>query len=44
LRGETEYPELVQIEGLSNKEAVKALEIVTEHQIERLTKWEEIHG
>ena len=44
LRGETEYPELVQIEGMSNKEAVKALEIVTEHQIELLKKWEEIHG
>lgn len=44
LGSETELPELVQIEGMSDKEAGKALEIVSEHQLELLEKWEEIHG
>jgi hypothetical protein len=44
LGGETERPELIQIEGMSNKDVAKALEIVTEHQLELLEKWKEIHG
>ncbi len=44
LGSEIERPELVQIEGMSDKDAAKALEIVTEHQLELLSKWEEIHG
>lgn len=44
LGSETEHPQLVQIEGMSDKDAAKALEIVTEHRLELLEKWEEIHG
>jgi hypothetical protein len=29
---------------MSDKDAAKALEIVTEHRLELLEKWEEIHG
>ena len=36
--------ELVQVEGMSNKEVKRILEIVMEHQQELLQKWEEIHG
>ncbi|MBE9129957.1 MULTISPECIES: DUF4160 domain-containing protein [unclassified Coleofasciculus] len=44
LGSEAEEPELVQIEGMSDKDAAKALAIVIEHQLELLKKWEEIHG
>lgn len=36
--------ELVQVEGMNNKDVKRALEIVMEHQQELLQKWEEIHG
>lgn len=44
LGSEIERPQLVQIEGMSDKDAAKALEIVIEHQLELLQRWEEIHG
>ena len=44
LGSETERSQLVQIEAMSDKDAAKALEIVTEHRLELLEKWEEIHG
>lgn len=44
LGSETERPELVQIEAMSDKDATKALEIVIEHQLELLKRWEEFHG
>ncbi len=44
LGSEIERPQLVQIEGMSDKGAAKALEIVIEHQLELLQRWEEIYG
>ncbi|NER22733.1 MAG: DUF4160 domain-containing protein [Symploca sp. SIO1B1] len=44
LGSETESTELVQVEGMSDKDAAKALEIVSEHQLELVQRWEEIHG
>lgn len=44
LGSEVENPQLIEIQGMSDKEAIKALEIVTVHRLELLQKWEEIHG
>ncbi len=44
LGSQAELPQLVQIEGMSDKDAARALEIVFEHQSELLQRWEEIHG
>ncbi|MGG6266136.1 hypothetical protein ACQ4M3_04760 [Leptolyngbya sp. AN03gr2] len=32
------------LQGMSAKDAKKAIELVTENQIELLEKWEEFHG
>ncbi|WP_226590732.1 hypothetical protein [Microseira wollei] len=40
----TESPQLVEIEGMSDKDAAKALSIIIEHQVELLQRWEEYHG
>ena len=39
-----EPPALVQIWQMSNRDAVKALEIVKLHQTELRQRWEQIHG
>jgi Domain of unknown function (DUF4160) len=44
LGSETENPQLVEIEGMSDKDAAKALSIIIEHQVELLQRWEEYHG
>ena len=44
LGSEAELPQLLQIEGMSDKDVKRALEIVIEHQLELLQRWEEIHG
>ncbi|MGA9379654.1 MAG: DUF4160 domain-containing protein [Phormidium sp.] len=40
----TERPNLVGIWNMSDKDAVKALKLVSNHQAELLEKWREIHG
>jgi hypothetical protein len=40
----TESPQLVELEGMSDKDAAKALSIIIEHQVELLQRWEEYHG
>ncbi|MBW4440712.1 MAG: DUF4160 domain-containing protein [Plectolyngbya sp. WJT66-NPBG17] len=37
-------PSLMLVQGMSAKDARKAIELVTENQIELLEKWEEFHG
>ncbi|MGK7947208.1 MAG: DUF4160 domain-containing protein [Microcystaceae cyanobacterium] len=45
LGDETQYPNFVTIStDMSNKDARKALELVTQHQLFLLKKWREIHG
>ena len=39
-----EMPELLQVQGMSGKDAKRAVEIAIEHRKELLQKWEEIHG
>lgn len=43
LGSETERPRLVEIRKMSDKDAVKALKLVINHQAELLEKWREIH-
>ena len=43
LGNETERPKLVEIRKMSDKDAVKALNLVIDHQAELLEKWREIH-
>jgi hypothetical protein len=37
-------PSLLLVQGMSEKDAKKAIAIVTEHQVELLAKWEEWYG
>ena len=37
-------PSLLLVQGMSEKDAKKAIAIVTEHQAELLAKWEEFYG
>lgn len=37
-------PNLLLVQGMSDKDAKKAIAIVTEHQMELLAKWEEWYG
>jgi hypothetical protein len=37
-------PSLLLVQGMSAKDAKRAIAIVTEHQAELLAKWEEFHG
>jgi hypothetical protein len=37
-------PNLLLVQGMSDKDAKKAVVIVTEQQIELLAKWEELNG
>jgi Domain of unknown function (DUF4160) len=44
LGSDTETPNVIEVNKLSDKEVTKALEIVTNHQAELLQKWREFHG
>ena len=44
LGSETERPSLVNIWKMSDQDAVRALKLVSEHQVELLEKWRDIHG
>ena len=37
-------PELLEVSGMRQKDAFRALDIVEEHQQEFLMKWEQYHG
>lgn len=37
-------PSLILIQGMSAKDAKRAIELVTENQVKLLEKWEELHG
>jgi hypothetical protein len=37
-------PNLLLVQGMSDKDGKKAIAIVTEHQVELLAKWEEWYG
>jgi Domain of unknown function (DUF4160) len=37
-------PSLMMLQGMSAKDAKKAIELVIEHQTKLLEKWEEYHG
>ncbi len=39
-----QLPSLISVQGMSAKDAKRAIEIVTEHQDKLLQKWEEFHG
>lgn len=39
-----ESPSLREVNGMSKRDARKALDLVTEYQDFLLTRWEEIHG
>ncbi len=41
---ETERPHIMEIIGLSNRDAAKALGIVIDHQTKLSAAWGEIHG
>jgi hypothetical protein len=38
------FPNLLLLQEMSDKDAKKAIAIVTEHQIELLAKWEKLNG
>lgn len=40
----SERPTLVEVWNMSDKDAVKALKLVSNYQAELLEKWREIHG
>lgn len=44
LGSESEVPDVIEVNELSDKEVSKALQIVTTHQTELLEKWREFHG
>jgi hypothetical protein len=44
LGSERERPSLVELWNMSDKDATRALKLVTAHQVELLEKWREIHG
>ena len=37
-------PSLIFVQGMSAKDARKAIELVTENQVELLEEWKEFHG
>ncbi len=39
-----QLPSLISVQGMSAKDAKRAIEIVTEHQDKLLEQWEEFHG
>ncbi|MBW4681743.1 MAG: DUF4160 domain-containing protein [Microcoleus vaginatus WJT46-NPBG5] len=43
LGSETEHPSLVKIWKMSDQDTVRALKLVSEHQVELLEKWRDIH-
>lgn len=44
LGSETVRPTLVQVWNMSDKDTIRALQLVITHQAELLAKWREIHG
>lgn len=39
-----EEPECISLTNMSNKDAIKALELVADHQADLRKKWQEYHG